>query len=168
MSEVRNYAIINMTTGIVENVALWDGETPWAPPEGYDAIQSDTAWIGWRYADGAFTAPPEPEVPPPTDEEVSVANIAKLQSSAQLASAQKAGLSERVGTLQDAIELDMATPEEVVELPVRQSQLLEWKRYAVYLGRVTSQEGWPPEVDWPVQPTEGMDLTVSATVPEQM
>lgn len=89
----------------------------------------------------------------------------RAQSSQQLnllAAAQKTALTNRVGTLQDAVELEMATPDELVELPLRQAQLVEWKRYAVLLGRVTTQPGWPPEVTWPVQPAQGMDLTVSA------
>lgn len=91
---------------------------------------------------------------------------AKLQGLIQLASAQKIALTNRIGVLNDAIELEEATPDEVAELPVRQAQLLEWKRYAIYLGRVTTQEGWPPDVVWPIQPAEGMDLTVSALAPD--
>jgi hypothetical protein len=93
-------------------------------------------------------------------------NSTILQQLTQLAAAQKTALTARISTLNDAIELEMATPEEVAELPIRQAQLLEWKRYAVYLGRVTTQEGWPPDVVWPVQPTSGMDLTVSAVAPQ--
>lgn len=93
-------------------------------------------------------------------------NSAILLQATQLAAAQKTSLANRIGTLNDAIELEMSTPEEIAELPLRQAQLLEWKRYAVLLGRVTGQDGWPPEVDWPVQPAEGMDLTVSASAPE--
>jgi hypothetical protein len=37
------------------------------------------------------------------------------------------------------------------------------KTYAVQLGRVTSQYGWPHEVGWPDQPSGRMDLTVSAS-----
>lgn len=89
-------------------------------------------------------------------------NSATLQQATQLAAAQKTALSNRIGVLTDAVELEMATPEEEVELPVRQAQLLEWKRYAILLGRVTAQAGWYATVVWPVQPAEGMDLTVSA------
>lgn len=98
----------------------------------------------------------------PTDTEIIALNVSALQQATQLTSAQKTALINRVGTLQDAIELEMATPAEIAELPVRQAQLLEWKRYAVFLGRVTTQTGWALTVEWPVQPTEGMDLTVSA------
>ena len=90
---------------------------------------------------------------------------AKLLALNQLASSQKTALASRVETLSDAVELEMATPAEIAELPIRKAQLVEWKRYAVFLGRVTSQEGWPPEVEWPVQPLSGMDLTVSSVEP---
>lgn len=106
--------------------------------------------------------------PPPTYEQILTSQSLKLKGFKQLAEAQKAALTNRIGTLNDAIVLEEATVDEVAELPVRQSQLLEWKRYAIYLGRVTGQDGWPPDVEWPVQPAEGMDLTVSATAPEQM
>lgn len=101
--------------------------------------------------------------PPPN---ILALQSAKLQALTQLANAQKSALTNRIGTINDAIELEMATPEEEAELPIRVLQLKAWKTYAVLLGRVTSQVGWPPEVTWPVQPAEGMDLTVSATAPQ--
>jgi len=54
----ENYAIID-STNIVINVCLWDGVTPWQPPEGCIAVQSDTAQIGWIYdpSTGTFTPP---------------------------------------------------------------------------------------------------------------
>lgn len=90
---------------------------------------------------------------------------AKLQQLTQLASAQKAALTNRIGTLNDAIELEMATPEEEAELPVRTAQLKAWKTYAVLLGRVTTQAGWYASVIWPTQPAAGMDLSVSSQTP---
>ncbi|KAB0509695.1 tail fiber assembly protein [Pseudomonas moorei] len=91
---------------------------------------------------------------------------AKLQALTQLTVAQKQALANRISTLNDAIDLEMATPEEEAELPIRTAQLKQWKTYAVLLGRVTSQIGWPPEVVWPAQPAAGMDLTVSAVAPD--
>lgn len=107
------------------------------------------------------TAPPPPDIPPPSSEDMLFIQSKKLQVATQLAAAQKNALSNRIGTIQDAIEIDEATPAEVVELPIRQAQLTEWKRYAIYLGRVTTQAGWHMEVDWPVEPAQGMDLSVS-------
>lgn len=155
-----SYAVVNLATGIVENVIVWNGGDEWTPPEGCIAVPNEIgAGIGWAYSEGVFT-PPEPI--PPTSDEVLSHNSTLLQAATQLATQQKTALTNRVSTLQDAADLEMATPAEVAELPLRQTQLLEWKRYAVYLGRVTSQEGWHMSVNWPVQPTEGMDLTVSA------
>lgn len=163
---MSRYALINTATGLVENVIEWDGNTEaWQPDPGYVVIESEAAQMGWGYLDGVFTAPVIVPIPP-TEAEVLANQSAKLQGLTQLATAQKSALTNRISTINDAIELEMATPEEEIELPVRVLQLKAWKTYAVLLGRVTSQVGWPPEVTWPVQPTEGMDLTVSAVVVE--
>ncbi len=50
-----------------------------------------------------------------------------------------------IAPLQDAIDLDDATPEDVINLK-------KWKTYRVALSRTTSQPGYPTEVDWPVTP----------------
>lgn len=126
-------------------------------PEGITVNQGDS------YVDGVFGPP---LVIPPTPAEILARQSFKLQGLKQLAEAQKTALNSRVGTLNDAIELEMATPDDEAELPKRVAQLKAWKTYAVLLGRVTTQAGWPPEVNWPTQPTEGMDLTVSAAAPE--
>lgn len=85
-----------------------------------------------------------------------------LRRKTSTAAAQRSALANRILTLSDAVDLEMATAEEIAELPERQEQLVNWKRYAIFLGRVTQQEGWHLSVDWPIEPTEGMDLTVSA------
>jgi len=163
MSE--RYVTVNVATGIVENMILWDGNPEtWQPDEGYIAIRSDFAQAGWSYVDGVFVAPvvvPEP----PTDAEIEARNKSLLKSYTATANAQVSALTNRINTINGGIEIDEALPEEVAELPVRQAQLVEWKRYALYLGRVTKQSGWALTVDWPVQPVEGMDLTVSAAAP---
>jgi len=53
------YALI--TDGVVTNVAV--GDADWAVAVG--AVRSDEAQIGWAYAGGVFTSPPEPEPEPP-------------------------------------------------------------------------------------------------------
>jgi len=110
-----------------------------------------------RYLD--FLNPPE---------NILALQSSKLQVLTQLATAQKVALVNRISTLNDAVDLEIATAEEESELPVRTTQLKEWKTYAVLLGRVTAQQGWPSEVSWPVQPAEGMDLMVSATSQESV
>lgn len=124
------------------------------PEAGWSGVQVSGEWSFAPYV-----------TPEPTAAEILASQSLKLQQFTQLAAAQKSALANRISTLNDAIELEEATPAEVSELPVRQAQLLEWKRYAIYLGRVTGQDGWPPDVEWPVQPADGMDLTVSASAP---
>jgi len=134
-----------------EEVALYRGT---AAPEGkrIGALNGRPAWV---------------DLPPPTPEQVLAAQSLLLQQRTQLAAAQKTALTNRISVINDAIELEMATPEEEAELPVRTLQLKAWKTYAVLLGRVTAQAGWYTTVVWPVEPAEGMDLTVSAaTQPE--
>lgn len=105
------------------------------------------------------------ERPGPTPEEFLVMQSQKLQVATQLAAAQKNALTERISQINDAIDFGDATAAELAELPQRVTQLAAWKRYATLLGRVTTQEGWHMIVDWPVEPAEGMDLTVSAVAP---
>ena len=58
------YAIID-STGLVINVIEWDGKPPWQPPQGCIAVKlTGGAGIGWTYANGEFTPPPEPPAPP--------------------------------------------------------------------------------------------------------
>jgi hypothetical protein len=62
-----NYAIIS-TTGLVINIIEWDEATSWQPPAGHTAVATTEAGIGYTYANGTFTAPPEPPpgpTPPP-------------------------------------------------------------------------------------------------------
>lgn len=56
------YAIIR--NNIVENIIVWDGVSPYTPPEGTILVQTDTAGIGWTYdsATGEFTPPAEPAI----------------------------------------------------------------------------------------------------------
>ena len=59
-----NYAIIS-STGLVVNTIEWDGATFWRPPAGHTAVATAEAGIGWTYANGTFTPPPEPPPGPP-------------------------------------------------------------------------------------------------------
>jgi len=60
-----NYAIIN-SAGLVVNVIVWDGKSPWQPPAGFTrAPITNGAGIGWTYTNGNYTAPPQPPAPPP-------------------------------------------------------------------------------------------------------
>ena len=54
--EPKNYAMVIQATGVVDNVCLWDGVTPFNPP-GVILVQSDTANRGDIY-DGTNFNPP--------------------------------------------------------------------------------------------------------------
>lgn len=53
--------------------------------------------------------------------------------------------AEQIAPLQDAIDLDQATAEEV-------ERLRAWKAYRVALYRLEDKEGYPLLVEWPEQP----------------
>jgi len=52
------YAIVK--DGMVAEMALWDGESEWAPSEGTAVPATDGAGIGWGYIDGKFIEPQPP------------------------------------------------------------------------------------------------------------
>ncbi len=61
---IKTYAVVS--GGVVTNVCLWDGNTEsWQPPEDAIAVEvtegTGTAYIGFAFAGGQFTAPPQPK-----------------------------------------------------------------------------------------------------------
>lgn len=44
---MKRHAVIK--DGKVHNVIIWDGQTNWAPPEGYIVVQHDQVQIGDEY-----------------------------------------------------------------------------------------------------------------------
>ena len=103
-------------------------------------------------------------VSPPPD--LLAINSAKLRELVKLAASQKSALSNRIADLEFSIEDGTAAPGEDAELVARKAKLVLWFRYSSSLGRVTAQSGWFTTVVWPVQPAEGMDLSVSSTSPD--
>lgn len=159
---MSTYALIDLSTGMVTNTIVLNDPEDWTPPDGFIVVQTDEASAGWTYAGGVFSPPP---IDPPTPEQVLSSQSAKLSALKSVANAQKTALTNRISELNDAVEYEVATTDEIAELPLRVAQRKLWGLHSIDLGRVTSQEGWPPDVIWPVAPTEGMDLTVSAVAP---
>lgn len=90
---------------------------------------------GKRIVPGADGSPVAADPLPPTAEQLLQINTATRDRKMAVATA-------RIAPLQDAVDLGIATPEEV-------AQLTAWKRYRVDLSRLDlSLE----EVDWPMQP----------------
>ena len=53
-----NYAVID-STGLIVNVVVWDGITPWEPPAGHSVVQLTEGDIGWTVKNGDFIPPEE-------------------------------------------------------------------------------------------------------------
>ena len=55
------YALVDSASTVI-NLINWDGQPPWQPDEGVQAISisdDQSVDIGWSYVDGSFTPPPE-------------------------------------------------------------------------------------------------------------
>lgn len=57
----------------------------------------------------------------------------------------RAAADAAIAPLQDAVDLDEATPAEA-------ALLKDWKRYRIALNRLPEQPGYPAEIDWPAPP----------------
>lgn len=86
--------------------------------------------VNYRYSDGVFTAPV-------TDAESEI-----LIASSRLA-AETEEASRIIAPLQDAIDISIATNEEI-------TRLSEWKRYRVELSRIDVSKA--PDISWPEKP----------------
>jgi hypothetical protein len=91
-----------------------------------------------RTVDGEFgeIAPYEP----PTDAALLPAARTQLKRLMQ-----DAGLA--VAPLQDAVDLDLATSQQIEQLGL-------WKLYRIELSEVPQQAGWPRTMEWPVKPDQ--------------
>jgi hypothetical protein len=132
MGEVAVYAIVEVATGLVTSVIMWDGETPFGLEDHLIAIKSDKAMIGGFYIDGTFTRPPGSEPIPLTP-----AQITDINSEVRDQLLDKA--TRAINPLQDAVDNDDATPAEV-------ALLKKWKQYRTAVNRVNlvlENPNWP-------------------------
>lgn len=86
--------------------------------------------VNYRYSDGVFSAP------------VTDAENAVLIASSRLA-AEMDEANRTIAPLQDAVDISIATDEEI-------TRLAEWKRYRVELSRIDTSKA--PDIEWPVMP----------------
>lgn len=129
---MSTYALINTSTGLVESIVVWDGSSDWSPSDGYLAVESDQAAIGWTYTDGVLS-PPLPV--PPTPEEILAANTAA--QAYMLSEASKA-----MTPLLLSLQLGDATAEETASARA-------WQAYYRKLQVVDLTAEFPA---WPVAP----------------
>jgi hypothetical protein len=61
-----NYLVVRNEDGLVVNVIVWDGVTPYEHADSTLMPCSDDpgVWIGWRRVGDEWVAPPEPEPEP--------------------------------------------------------------------------------------------------------
>ena len=129
------YAVID-GSGMIINTIVWDGENEWGPPEGNTVIQCENesdCVIGGTYMDGVFTPPSQPEIP--KEESIAEAEQTKISLLSQA--------TLMIDPLQDAVDLDIASDDEIAELK-------EWKKYRVLVSRVDTSLA--PDITWPEQP----------------
>ncbi|WHU84816.1 tail fiber assembly protein [Pantoea agglomerans pv. betae] len=86
--------------------------------------------VNYRYSDGVFTAP------------VTESENAALIASSRLA-AEMDEANRTIAPLQDAVDISIATDEEI-------TRLTEWKRYRVELSRIDTSKA--PDIEWSVKP----------------
>ncbi|EOW5466661.1 tail fiber assembly protein [Escherichia coli O141,141ab,141ac:H43] len=129
---MSNYAVV--VNGVVANVVVWDGDDEWSPTEGEAILLDDTdASIGWSYSSGEFHPPLEKEK---TQDEL-------IQIATETKNALLLLASDALGPLQDAVDLQMATPTE-------SERLIAWKKYRVQLSRIDVSN--PNQIVWPEVP----------------
>ena len=59
-----SYALVD-SSNIVINIVNWNGQPPWQPDEGSQAVivpDDQLVDIGWTYLDGEFIAPPQTDL----------------------------------------------------------------------------------------------------------
>ncbi|MBD8249964.1 tail fiber assembly protein [Pantoea agglomerans] len=86
--------------------------------------------VDYQYSDGVFSAP------------VSEAENAVLNARSRLA-AEMDEANRAIAPLQDAVDISIATDEEI-------ARLAEWKKYRVMLSRIDITTA--PDISWPLKP----------------
>lgn len=110
------------------------------------AVRNDKQ--GWRAVSGpddvgldewfSIDTPSTPVAAPPTAEDLATAVGEKRDLLLSIA-------ANRMGPLQDAIDEDAATTDEVTRLKL-------WKQYRIALNRIELQADYPANIKWPLSP----------------
>ncbi|MEM7884993.1 tail fiber assembly protein [Morganella morganii] len=125
------------------NIPDYRGVTAWDKETARAVIIDDVGEL----PDTLTTIAPDVDCPKWNGKKWVTDKTAKKESDIAAAEAKKQGLLAEatviIDPLQDAVELEMATPEE-------ESALKEWKKYRVQLSRVDTSLG--SDVAWPIRP----------------
>lgn len=135
------YSAITNVFYYADEIDLYNQNGTW--PDDTIAITDDVFYeftsappVGKKRIAGSDGMPAWGDITGPTHDDLVAA--AEQQKSALLTTANNV-----IATLQDAVELDMATDDE-------QALLLTWKKYRVLLNRVDTSAA--PGIEWPTQP----------------
>lgn len=79
------------------------------------------------------------------EDQALAANQHKRETAIAEVARRRAVADAAIAPLQDAVDLEDATPEEA-------EALRAWKRYRIVLSRLPEQSGYPIEIDWPEMP----------------
>lgn len=129
---MSNYALIDLSTGIVVNSIALNEPTTWTPPDGFIVVQTDVAGIGWSYADGVFSPPPPPVLTP---EEIVSAN-----------------LSQQVALMMQASQ-SMTPVFMALQLDATDAATLAAKAWSVYYQALQAVDLTVESPAWPVAPS---------------
>lgn len=135
---MKTWALVR--DGVVENTFLWDGEGEYQHDAGTIVVEYDESNIagpGYLYDGANFSRPPL------TEQQQEDLTQAKIQSNVAMKQMLMDDASQRIGVLQDAVDLEMATDEEAAALPL-------WKKYRVLLSRIDANTA--DEIEWPAKP----------------
>lgn len=120
---------VDRTTGEIYSYDVDDEAQVAAIKFGLDPL-SDEELSQIRAAQAAANAP--------TEEQILKGAHAKRDNLLSLAAL-------RIAPLQDAVDLDVATPDDIANLKL-------WKQYRLDVSRTPSQEGFPLTIEWPAEP----------------
>ncbi len=127
------YALINIASGLVENVIELDADSNWPIPDGYIVVQSDICSPGWDYINGELVAPPPPV---PTPEQILQANTNMQYGLKQVA-------AQAMTPFMVALNLGNATDDDTVRA----------KAWQAYYRVLQAMDLTVENPIWPVAPT---------------
>lgn len=124
LEDHRGLTVYRTDSGVAERI------TELGPlPDGVTSLAPDGSYQKW---DGSqWVADPEAE------------KKAQVRDAESMKKALMQAAGETISTLQDAVELELATDDET-------AQLEQWKKYRVLLNRIDTSTA--PEISWPKQP----------------
>lgn len=128
------YAIVE--TGMVINIVCWDGQDPWSPQEGQNAIEIKDgvdAGIGYSVVDGEF-------VPP----------VAIALTQAELVSEAEHQKKQLLRAINDVTQMWQTQLSLGIITDADKATLILWMKYAQEVSAIDTNSA--PDIVWPQEP----------------